>query len=109
MTRIEFKKHKECILGFDVSGHTGYAQEGEDIACAAVSSAVMMAVNGITDVIGADAQILVDDEEAHIALMLNRKDAQSISCGVMMLALHNHIVFLQEEFPLQFEIVYTEV
>ena len=35
------------IIRFTVDGHSGFADSGEDIVCAAVSSTVWMTVNGI--------------------------------------------------------------
>ena len=35
------------ILQFTADGHSGYAESGEDIVCASVSSAVWMTINGI--------------------------------------------------------------
>ena len=40
MTKVEIFNHDGRINGFSVSGHSGYAEEGSDIVCAAVSSAV---------------------------------------------------------------------
>lgn len=40
------------ITGFTVQGHSGYAEHGTDIVCAAVTTAVMTTVNGLTDVVG---------------------------------------------------------
>ncbi len=39
------------IEGVGVTGHSSYAEAGSDIVCAAVSSAVFMAANTITDVL----------------------------------------------------------
>lgn len=47
---IEFKTVKNAegqIIKFVVSGHSGYGEEGTDIVCASVSSAVWLTVNGI--------------------------------------------------------------
>ena len=35
------------VSKFTVSGHSGFAESGEDIVCAAVSSTVWMTINGI--------------------------------------------------------------
>ena len=35
------------IRRFTVNGHSGFAESGEDIVCAAVSSTVWMTINGI--------------------------------------------------------------
>ena len=40
MTKVEIFNHDGRIHGFSVSGHSGYAEEGSDIVCAAVSAAV---------------------------------------------------------------------
>ena len=38
MTTVTFLTEESRIIGFDAKGHSGYAEEGEDIVCAAVSS-----------------------------------------------------------------------
>ena len=53
MTRVEFTTEDDRITGFTVSGHSGYAEAGSDIVCAAVSAAVAMAEATINDVCGA--------------------------------------------------------
>ena len=40
MTTVTFLTEESRIIGFDAKGHSGYAEEGEDIVCAAVTSAV---------------------------------------------------------------------
>ena len=42
MTTVTFQTEGSRIVGFEVKGHSGYAPEGEDIVCAAVTSAVRL-------------------------------------------------------------------
>ena len=42
MTTVTFHMEGERIVGFTVQGHSGYADEGSDIICAAVTSAVRL-------------------------------------------------------------------
>lgn len=49
MIKAVFESDKGGFVGFKMSGHAGYADEGEDIACAAVSSAAMLICNTATD------------------------------------------------------------
>ncbi|HHW70773.1 MAG TPA: ribosomal-processing cysteine protease Prp [Clostridiales bacterium] len=56
------------IKGFEVSGHAGYAQKGEDIVCAAVSAIIQTAVMGIYDVISVEAIYTQRDGYAKFAL-----------------------------------------
>ena len=48
MTKVTIYKNfeNECV-GFDVIGHAGYAEEGEDIVCAAISVLVINTMNAI--------------------------------------------------------------
>ena len=77
------------ITGFSVSGHSGYAEKGEDIVCAAVSAVVTMAEATINDVLGAKAKVRVKDEQARISLTLpascDEEDAiQAVLAGMMV-------------------------
>ena len=44
---IAVKNTDGNIRRFTVDGHSGFAESGEDIVCAAVSSTVWMTINGI--------------------------------------------------------------
>lgn len=43
---------RENSASFTIKGHSGFAEEGSDIVCAAVSSAAYMTVNTITEILG---------------------------------------------------------
>ena len=71
MTTIRFDRRADRILGFSCQGHSGYAEAGADIVCAAVTSAVRMAECTINDVICAKADVSVNEKTATIQLRLN--------------------------------------
>lgn len=66
MTTVRFALDKAGnICDFSVSGHSGYAEEGGDIVCAAVSATVQMLEMQIAQVIGeekASFEVLGDAE-----------------------------------------------
>lgn len=70
MTKVTFSSQKDKILSVDILGHAGYADEGEDIVCAAVSSAVMLTHALLYDVQRIAVDTLVEDEGAHIRFTL---------------------------------------
>jgi uncharacterized protein YsxB (DUF464 family) len=70
MTKCEFFTQDDRITGFSVSGHSGYAEAGADIVCAAVSTAVTMAEAIINDICGAKAKVRVKEEDARVTLTL---------------------------------------
>lgn len=47
MIRITIFEKKDKCIGFEVKGHAGYAQSGEDVICAATSVLAINTVNAI--------------------------------------------------------------
>ena len=89
MTRCEFFTDKDRITGFSVSGHSGYAEAGSDIVCAAVSAVVTMAEATINDVCGAKAKVRVKEEGARVTLTLpvscdEEETVQAVLAGMMI-------------------------
>ena len=70
MTKVEIFNHDGRINGFSGSGHSGYAQEGSDIVCAAVSSAVQFAECTINDVLGNHVNVKTNPDEPRVTLTL---------------------------------------
>ena len=89
MTRCEFFTEDDRITGFSVSGHSGYAEAGSDIVCAAISAIVTMAEATINDVCGAKAKVRVKEEDARISLTLpvscdEEESVQAVLAGMML-------------------------
>ena len=61
MIKVNFLKKGESFIGFELSGHSGYAEEGSDIVCSAVSSVAYMVANTVTEIIGEKASVTLDD------------------------------------------------
>ena len=70
MTKVTFSSREDKLLSVDILGHAGYADEGEDIVCAAISSAVMLTHALLFDVQRIPVDTLIEDEGAHIRLTL---------------------------------------
>ena len=89
MTRCEFFTTDDRITGFSVSGHSGYAEAGQDIVCAAITALVTMAEATINDVCGAKAKVRVKEEDARITLTLpascdEEETVQAVLAGMML-------------------------
>ena len=61
MTTIVFYRTEEGILGFKAQDHAGYAPEGSDIVCAAISALTQTTVVGLNEVVGVSCQWEMDD------------------------------------------------
>ena len=101
MTTVTFHSQGSRIAGFEVQGHSGFAPEGEDIVCAAVTSAVRMTECAVNDVLGLEASVKVRDKDASISLKLPNGLGQTneSTCQTLLAALMVHLVQLAEEYP----------
>ena len=61
MIKVTFFKKQGNFRGFEINGHSGFAEEGADIVCSAVSSVAYMVANTLTEVSGVKADIVLDD------------------------------------------------
>ena len=99
MTKCEFFTEGDRITGFSVSGHSGYAESGQDIVCAAISAVVTMAEATINDVCGAKAKVRVKEEDARITLTLpvscdEEETVQAVLAGMMI-----YLCSLRDDYP----------
>ena len=101
MTTVTFFTKGSRITGFEVKGHSGYAPEGEDIVCAAVTSAVRLAECAVNDVLGLEAAVKVREKDASLSLKLPASLGQTneSTCQTLLAALMVHFVQLAEEYP----------
>ena len=105
MTRCEFFTEGDRITGFSISGHSGYAEAGQDIVCAAISAVVTMAEATINDVCGAKAKVRVKDEQARISLTLpascdEEESVQAVLAGMMLT-----LCSLRDDYPDYIEVL----
>ena len=105
MTRCEFFTEGDRITGFSISGHSGYAEAGSDIVCAAISAVVTMAEATINDVCGAKAKVRVKEEDARITLMLpascdEEETVQAVLSGMLVTLLS-----FKEDYPDYIEVL----
>lgn len=68
MTRLTIFKNGEHYLGFSCVGHSGYADEGYDIVCSAVSTAVQLTASFLVKFHEKDVVLSVDERDALIEL-----------------------------------------
>ena len=105
MTKCEFFTENDRITGFSVSGHSGYAEAGADVVCAAVSAVVTMAEATINDVCGAKAKVRVKDADARVTLTLpascdEEESVQAVLAGMMLT-----LCSLRDDYPDYIEVL----
>ena len=101
MTTVTFYSEGNRITGFTVEGHSGFANEGEDILCAAITSAVRLVECAINDILGLEASVKVREKDASISLKLPGSLGQTneSTCQTLLTALMVYFAELTEEYP----------
>ena len=101
MTTVSFFTEGDRITGFRVQGHSGSAPAGEDLVCAAVTSAVRLTECAVNDVLCLEASVKVSERDASVTLKLPSRleDPAEETCQTLLAALMVHLVNLAEEYP----------
>ena len=107
MTTITFRTEGDRITGFDSQGHSGYAEAGEDIVCAAITSAIRLVEATINDVLGLAASVKVKESEALISLRLpgGLGPTAESTCQALLTGLMVYFAELHEEYPDNIEVL----
>ncbi|MBE6939609.1 MAG: ribosomal-processing cysteine protease Prp [Ruminococcaceae bacterium] len=107
MTTVTFFTEGSRIIGFDAKGHSGWDEEGSDIVCAAITSAVRLVESTINDVMGLCASAKVNEKTGSIAFRLpgglsqvNESTCQNLLTGLMV-----YMTELNNEYPKNIEVM----
>ena len=101
MTSITFHSADGRIDGFVVEGHSGYAEAGSDIVCAAISAAVGLTECAINEVLGLGAPVKASEKNARISLKLPAKldEANERTCQELLTGMMVYLQAMGEEYP----------
>lgn len=101
MTTVKFMMEGSRITGFTSEGHSGFAEAGEDIVCAAVSSVIGLAECAVNTVLGLGASVKIDEKNARISLHLpgGLSSECEHTCQTLMASLMVYLTELHDEYP----------
>ena len=68
MTKVIFYRRDGIFYGFEEHGHTGYADSGNDILCAALSAMTMLLLNTIEVAYASDVEYTISEGTADITV-----------------------------------------
>ncbi len=106
MITCHFFLSDDTVVGFAVNGHDTPDDSGVSLLCAAVSSAVYLTVNAVTDV--ADIEPLVlETADGLMTLRLRREDAKR--SALLLEGLRLHLTALAADHPKIITVKNTEV
>ena len=111
MTTVAFFVSPEFgLIGFEASGHSGYAEEGSDIICAAVSALTEASLNGLTSVVKAPVMYDRDDENAFLTACLTPECTRDTlaKAQIILQTLLEAIQAVARQYPRNVRIIFKE-
>ena len=110
MTTITVHTEGNRIIGFDSVGHSGFAAEGEDIVCAAITSTIRLVECVLNDVMGLCASVKIDTENTSISLRLpgSLGPTAENTCQNLLTGMMVYLSQLHSEYPDYVEVMEAE-
>ena len=107
MIQASFSTDGSRITAFTVAGHSGLAPSGEDILCAAVTSAVRLTECAVNDVLGLAAAVKADPESARLSFHLpgGLSVTDEATCQNLLAGLMVYFAELHQAYPPYFQVV----
>ena len=96
--------------GYRAAGHTGYAESGADIVCAAVSALTQATLNGLKGVLKAPTMFEVDDRAAMLEVRLapEATEDQVAQAQLLLVTLQEAIEAIERSYPQNVRIFFEE-
>ena len=108
MIKINFYKKHDSIVKFTMDGHAEYS-EGEDIVCAAASSAMWLTVNGIENVANVSCGYEQGDGYVFFVLPDDLKESEKLKTDLLLNSFLLYIKELEAQYPDYIKLTQLEV
>ena len=102
MIRVTFHKKDHELVFFEMTGHAGFGEYGEDIVCAGVSALAITTVNSIEKLAGYQPIVDVDEVEGGYLYFEVVRDVTEVQAQTTQILLNSLLLGLegiQEEYP----------
>ena len=98
------------LTGYRAEGHTGYAEQGSDIVCAAVSALTQSTLNGLRSVIRVPVMYDIDDQAALLEARLTPEadEAQVAQAQILLKTLLEGLQAIERSYPRNVRIFFEE-
>ena len=110
-TTVTFLKRSDgALIGYRANGHSGYAEAGADIVCAAISALTQTTLNGLKNVLKAPVMFDQDDDGAFIEAILTPEasEDQIWQAQLLLVTLLEGLQAIQRGYPRNLRIIFKE-
>lgn len=108
MVKFTIQTSEEMIIGYQVTGHAGYEDKGQDIVCAGVSAIAQTAALGLVNHLD-DAQW--EQKSGKLVCQVGRiqTETQKVAAQAILRSMQLGIEALREAYPDFVKVEYKEV
>ena len=105
-----FRRPDGTLIGYRAQGHTGYAEAGQDIVCAAVSALTQSTLNGLHSVLKAPVMFDIDDQGASLEAELTPEATgeQVKQAQLLLVTLLEGLQAIERSYPRNVRIFFEE-
>lgn len=105
-----FRRSDGALIGYQAEGHSGYADAGADIVCAAISALTQTTLNGLQNVLKAPIKSGMDDDRAFIEAELTSEASpmQIERAQLLLVTLQEGLQAIQRDYPRNVRIIFKE-
>lgn len=105
-----FRRPDGALTGYRAEGHTGYAEAGSDIVCAAVSALTQTTLNGLKNVLKVPVMFEIDDEAAILEARLSPQasEEQVQAAQLLLQTLLEGLRAIERSYPRNVRIFFEE-
>lgn len=104
MIKARFQKKGGYIVAVTVSGHAGADEYGKDIVCAAVTSAVQLTANGLTELSSAKAVVKAEGDTVSITVAAPTEQSELLLGSLLL-----HLTVISDEYKENSKVEVLEV
>ncbi len=84
MISVYILKQNNNIVAIEVSGHSGYAEEGSDIVCSAVSTLVQNLGQSLVSLTNANPKIVLEEDTPLYSVTLTEQDSKNKEANLLI-------------------------
>lgn len=100
MIRVNIITKNKAIAGFEMTGHAGYAEDGEDIVCAAVSVLAINTVNTLQKLLQVDIDLVEDQQNGGLLkVALTNEDLSDPEVQLILQSLVLGLSDIEQSYP----------
>lgn len=110
MIRAEFLTDASGLIhGFEISGHSGYAERGSDIICAGVSALIETTAMALETLIGIPVDVTMDYDSGYLKCTWSNEPKKNEKTDLLIQTMILGLEQIQEEYPEYLKVLKVEV